>query len=243
MSPSGALTAALPMTHDRSPRTAQAGGRRAAERPHRNRIAEVAPDVKAHPIPRDKASTGPGYMRADGTLPFPWSGSNSRLRQASSDPAWKTPRSGAARSLQTEAVPMHESIDRGRSMARSKRIDDIFDLPARQVQRATTHRSLWAVRLPPPGRRVGRWKRRGDDVDESPDLGRFTDHSGRCPETVHEAAASRRRLGGRERPLPSGSLRGLWTAIGPNILATTTLSLYFDPNALRSERASILRFY
>ena len=147
MPPSGALTAALPMTHDRSPRTAQAGGRRAAERPHRNRIAEVAPDVKSHPIPRDKASTGPGYMRADGTLPFPWSGSNSRLRQASSDPAWKTPRSGAARSLQTEAVPMHESIDRGRSMARSKRIDDVFDLPARQVQRATTHRSLWAVRL------------------------------------------------------------------------------------------------
>ena len=81
MPPSGALTAALPMTQDRSPRTAQAGGRRAAERPHRNRIAEVAPDVKAHPIPRDKASTGPGYMRADGTLPLPWSGSNSRLRQ------------------------------------------------------------------------------------------------------------------------------------------------------------------
>ena len=91
MPPSGSLTAALPMTHDRSPRTAQAGGRRAAERPHRNRIAEVAPDVKPHPIPRDKASTGPGYMRADGTLPFPWSGSDSRLRQASSDPAWKTP--------------------------------------------------------------------------------------------------------------------------------------------------------
>ena len=97
MPPSGALTAALPMTHDRSPRTAQAGGRQAAERPHRNRIAEVAPDVKSHPIPRDKASTGPGYMRADGTLPFPWSGSNSRLRQASSDPAWKTPRSGPYR--------------------------------------------------------------------------------------------------------------------------------------------------
>jgi hypothetical protein len=188
MPPSGALTAALPMTHDRSPRTAQAGGRPAAERPHRNRIAEVAPDVKSHPIPRDKASTGPGYMRADGTLPFPWSGSNSRLRQASSDPAWKTPRSGAARSLQTEAVPMHESIDRGRSMARSKRIDDIFDLPARQVQRATTHRSLWAVRLPPPGRRVGRWKRRGDGRDESPDLGAasLTEvRIGRAQEVVH----------------------------------------------------------
>ena len=178
MPPSGALTAALPMTHDRSPRTAQAGGRRAAERPHRNRIAEVAPDVKAHPIPRDKASTGPGYMRADGTLPFPWSGSNSRLRQASSDPAWKTPRSGAASCSQTEAVPMQEIIDRGRPMVRSKRIDDSFDLPARQVQRATTHRSLWAMRLPPPGRRVGRWKRRGDGRDESPDFGHFTDHSG-----------------------------------------------------------------
>jgi len=181
MPPSGALTAALPMTHDRSPRTAQAGGRRAVERPHRNEIAEVAPDVKSHPIPRDKASTGPGYMRADGTLPFPWSGSNSRLRQASSDPAWKTPRSGAASCLQTEAVPMQEIIDRGRPMARSKRIDDSFDLPARQVQRATTHRSLWAVRLPPPGRRVGRWKRRGDGRDESPDLSRFTDRSRRCP--------------------------------------------------------------
>ena len=54
MPPSGALTSALPMTHDRSLRTAQAGGRRAAERPHRNEIAEVAPDVKSHPIPRDK---------------------------------------------------------------------------------------------------------------------------------------------------------------------------------------------
>ena len=118
---------------------------------------------------------------------------------------------------------MYESIDRGRSMARPKRIDDVFDLPARQVQRATTHRSLWAVRLPPTGRRVGRWKRRGDDVDESPDLGRFTDHSGRCPETVHEAAASRRRLDGRERPLPSSALRGLWTAIGPDKVAPTTL--------------------
>ena len=162
-------------------------------------------------------------MRADGTLPFPWYGSNSRLRQASSDPAWKTPRSGAARCLQTEAVPMQEIIDRGRPMVRSKRIDDSFDLPARQVQRATTHRSLWAVRLPPTGRRVGLWKRSGDDVDESPDLGRFTDRSGRCPETVHEAAASRRRLGGRERPLPSSALRGLWTAIGPDKVAPTTL--------------------
>ena len=178
MPPSGALTAALPMTHDRSPRTAQAGGRPAAERPHRNRIAEVAPDVKSHPIPRDKASTGPGHMRADGTLPFPWSGSNSRLRQASSDPAWKTPRSGAARSLQTEAVTMHESVDRGRSMTRSKRTDGAFDLLVRRVQRATSHRSLRAVRLPPPGRRVGRWKRRGDGRDESPDFGRFTERSG-----------------------------------------------------------------
>ena len=212
MQPSGALTAALPMTHARSPRTAQAGSRRAAKRPHRNRIAEVAPDVKSHPIPRDKASTGPGYIRADRTLPFPWSGSNSRSRQASSDPAWRTPRSGAASCLQTEAVPMKETIDRGRPMGRSKRIDDDFDLLVRQVQRATSHRSLWAVRLPPPGRRVGRWKRRGDDRDESPDLGRFTDRSGRCPKTVREAAASRRRRGGRERPLLSGALRGLWTA-------------------------------
>ena len=149
-----------------------------AERPHRNQIAEVAPDVNLHPIPRDKASTGPGYMRADGTLPFPWSGSDSRLRQASSDPAWKTPRSGAARSLQTEAVPMHKSIDRGRLMARSKRIDDVFDPPARHAQRATTHRSLWTMQLPPPGRRVGRWKSRGDGRDESADFGRFTDRSG-----------------------------------------------------------------
>ena len=129
---------------------------------------------------------------------------------------------------------MHESVDRGRSMARSKRIDDIFDLPARQVQRATTHRSLWAVRLPPPGRRVGRWKRRGDDVDESPDLGRFTDHSGRCPETVHEAAASRRRLGGRERPLPSSALRGLGTAIGPDKVAPTTLKAWIPATAERA---------
>ena len=223
MPPSGALTAALPMTQDRSPRTAQAGGRRAAERPHRNRIAEVAPDVKSHPIPRDKASTGPGYMRADGTLPFPWSGSDSRLRQALSDPAWKMPRSGAASSLQTEAVPMHESIYRGRSMARSKRIDNAFDLLVRQVQRATSLRSLWAVRLPPPGRRVGRRQRRGGGRDESSDLDRFTDRSGRCPETVREAAASRRRRGGRERPLPSSALRGLWTAIGPDKLASATL--------------------
>jgi hypothetical protein len=225
MPPSGALTAALPMTHDRSPRTAQAGGRPAAERPHRNRIAEVAPDVKSHPIPRDKASTGPGYMRADGTLPFPWSGSNSRLRQASSDPAWKTPRSGAASSLQTEAVTMHESIDRGRSMARSKRTYNAFDLLVRQVQRATSLRSLWAVRLPPPGRRVGRWKRRGDGRDESPDLSRFTDRSRRCPETVREAAASRQWRGGRERPLPSSALDSAWPAIGPDKHAPTTLTL------------------
>ena len=163
-------------------------------------------------------------MWADGTLPFPWSGSNSRLRQASSDPAWKTPRSGAASCSQTEAVPMQEIIDRGRPMVRSKRIDDSFDLPARQVQRATTHRSLWAVRLPPPGRRVGRWKRRGDGRDESPDLGRFTDRSGRCPETVREAAASRRRLGGRERPLPSSALDSAWPAIGPDKVAPTSLN-------------------
>ena len=215
MPPSGALTAALPMTHDRSPRTAQANGCRAAERPHRNEIAEVAPDVKSHPIPRDKASIGPGYIVANLTFPFSWSVSDSRLRQASSDPAWKTPRSGAARSLQTEAVPMNESVDRGRPMARSKRIDDTFDPPARQVQRPTKFQSLWAVLLPPPGRRVGRWKRRGDGRDDYPDLGHFTDRSGRCLETVCEAAASRRRLGGRERPLPSGALRGLWTAIGP----------------------------
>ena len=134
-------------------------------------------------------------------------------------------------------------------MARSKRTDDVFDLPARQVQRATTHRSLWAVRLPPPGRRVGRWKRRGDDVDESPDLGRFTDHSGRCPETVHEAAASRRRLGGRERPLPSSALRGLWTAIGPDKVAPTTLTLVLVlstwwtiiPNTCKAPQISIKR--
>ena len=161
--------------------------------------------------------------QADGTLPFSWSVSDSRLRQASSDPAWKTPRSGAARSLQTEAVPMNESVDRGRPMARSKSIDDAFDPPARQVQRPKKFQSLWAVLLPPPGRRVGRWKRRRDGRDESPDLGRFTDRSGRCPETVCEAAASRRRLGGRERPLPSGALRGLWTPIGPEKVAPTTL--------------------
>ena len=98
MTPSGALTAALPMTHDRSLRTAQAGGRRAVERPNINEIVEVAPDVKSHPIPRDKASTGLGYMVAKRTLPFSWSGSDSRLQKASSDPAWKTPRSGSARS-------------------------------------------------------------------------------------------------------------------------------------------------
>ena len=241
MPPPGALTAALPMTHDRPTRTAQAGGRRAAERPHRNRIAEVAPDVKSHPIPRDKATTGPGYMCGQTGL-FRVHGPEAiraygrpRLIQ----PGRRLDQGRAARSLQTEAVPMHESIDRGRSMARPKRIDDVFDLPARQVQRATTHRSLWAVRLPPTGRRVGRWKRRGDDVDESPDLGRFTDRSGRCPETVHEAAASRRRLGGRERPLPSGALRGLWTAIGPNILATTTLML----NTNKPPRDSVSSFF
>ena len=45
---------------------------------------------------------------------------------------------------------MHESIERGRPIARLKRIGDIFDLLVRQVQKATTHRSMWAVLLPSP---------------------------------------------------------------------------------------------
>ena len=74
---SGGVDAAIRRTHSRHTDDARsivrgqlAGGRRAVERPHRNEIAEVAPDVNSHPIPRDKASTGPGYMRADGTLPL-----------------------------------------------------------------------------------------------------------------------------------------------------------------------------
>ena len=228
---SGGVDAAIRRTHSRP--TDDAGSIAAdssGRRPSSRREASQKSDCRgrsgreiASDSTGQEASTGPGYMLAERTLPFSWSGSDSRLRKASSGPAWKMPRSGAASSLQTEAVPMHESIHRGRSMARSKRIDNAFDLLVRQVQRATSLRSLWAVRLPPPGRRVGRRQRRGGGRDESSDLDRFTDRSGRCPETVREAAASRRRRGGRERPLPSSALRGLWTAIGPDELASATL--------------------
>ena len=75
---SGGVDAAIRLNHSRPTDDARSiaadsSGRRPSSRreaSQKSDCREVAPDVKSHPIPRDKASTGPGYMRADGTLPL-----------------------------------------------------------------------------------------------------------------------------------------------------------------------------